>query len=550
MTEFGSRVRRALHITAVAMLAACGGSGPTATSDGSIQGTVIDNTGATVANASVGLTGNAQAARTTNSGADGVYAFANLAPGAYTLTVTPPAGFTIGAVATTSVTVASGAQASASAFVLHRLTGNGRIRGVVSDNGGTPVANASVELTGNEQPARGMITGCDGAYTFADLPPGTYTLAVTPPAGFAIGAAGTATVTVASGSETNASGLVLNRPAGESAFVTALRARLAAETAAETFAGAVLVTRGGQTLFERACGLADIARRIPNTLSTQFRVGSMNKMLTAVAVLQLVQAGKVDLGASFGTYVTGYPNAAMASKATIHHLLTHTGGTGDIFGPQFTANRLDLRDTEDYLKLYGTRSLLFEPGAQFAYSNYGFMLLGAVIERVTGMSYDHYVATHVLAPAGMTATGAAPEDSFVPDRAVGYMRQGGVLVSNAPTLPYRGTPAGGWYSTVGDFERFATALLEHRLLDPAHTALLLGGKVQMGQSPFLKYAYGFMDRIQAGRRFVGHGGSAPGMNGELTFEPDGGYTIVVLSNFDPFAATQIEAFIINNLPSN
>jgi len=309
----------------------------------------------------------------------------------------------------------------------------------------------------------------------------------------------------------------------------------------------VLVARDGHTLFEGAYGLADRERGIPNTPLTQFRVGSMDKMLTAAAVLQLVQAGKVRLDASLGTYLKDYPNTDLASRVTIHHLLTHTGGTGDIFGPQFMAHRLELRNPSDYIELYGTRPLQFSPGAQWAYSNYGFMLLGAVVERVSGMSYDDYIAAHVLAPAGMTATGAAPENSEVPNRSVGYMWQGGTLVSNAPTLPYRGTPAGGGYSTVGDFARFAIALREHRLLDAAHTSLLLGGKVTMGQS-VVKYAYGFIDRVQGGRRLAGHGGGAPGMNGELTFEPNGGYTIVVLSNLDPPAATRIEAFILGSLP--
>ena len=337
--------------------------------------------------------------------------------------------------------------------------------------------------------------------------------------------------------------------AKDSAFVAAVRAHLAAATSADQFSGAVLVARDGRTLFEGAYGLADRERNIANTPLTQFRVGSMNKMLTAVAVLQLVQAGKVRLDAPFGTYLTDYPNVEMASKVTLHHLLTHTGGTGDIFGPQFTAHRLELRNTEDYLELYGTRALQFAPGTQWAYSNYGFMLLGAVVERVSGMSYDDYIAARVLAPAGMTATGALPEDAVVPGRAIGYMWQGGALVSNAPTLPYRGTPAGGWYSTVGDFARFAVALREHRLLDSAHTALLLGGKVTMGQG-VVRYAYGFIDRVQFGRRLVGHGGGAPGMNGELSFEPGGGYVVVVLSNLDPQAATRIEAFIVERLPQS
>ncbi len=354
---------------------------------------------------------------------------------------------------------------------------------------------------------------------------------------------------VACGGEPTASGTGLTQAPGDSAFVSALRARLAAATEAGEFSGAVLVARDGRTLFEGAYGLADRERGVPNTPLTQFRVGSMNKMLTAVAALQLVQAGTLRLDAPLGTYLPDYPNAEVASKVTAHHLLTHTGGTGDIFGPQFTAHRSELRTTGDYLRLYGTRDLQFAPGAKHVYSNYGFMLLGAVIERLAGTSYYDHVAARVLAPSGMTATGSLPEDSIVPGRAVGYMRQAsGALVSNAPTLPYRGTPAGGGYSTVGDFARFAVALREHRLLDPTHTALLLSGKVAVG--PGFQYGYGFIDRVVGGRRFVGHGGGARGMNGELAFEPTGGYVVVVLSNLDPPAAGQVAGFILGRLPDN
>lgn len=333
----------------------------------------------------------------------------------------------------------------------------------------------------------------------------------------------------------------------DAAFVAALRSHLDAATAAGQFSGAVLVTRDGSTVFEGAYGLADRERGVANTPLTLFRVGSMYKMVTAVAALQLVQAGTLRLDTPIGAYLPDYPNADVASKVTPHHLLTHTGGTGDIFGPEFMARRLELRDTEDYLRLYGTRGLQFAPGAQHVYSNYGFLLLGALIERVSGNRYDDHVAARVLAPAGMTATGTAPEDSLVPGRAVGYMRQpSGALVSNAPTLPYRGTPAGGGYSTVGDFARFAAAVQQKRLLDPAHTALLLDGKVKVG--PNNQYAYGFTEHMAGGRRFVGHGGGAPGMNGQLAFEPDGGYVVVVLSNLDPPAAGQVASFILGTLP--
>jgi D-alanyl-D-alanine carboxypeptidase len=425
-------------------------------------------------------------------------------------------------------------------------TSNGSIRGRVADDAGASVANVTVTLTGNAQTARTTSSAADGVFTFADVPPGTYALSIAAPAGLTIDAASTPSVTVSSGAEAIAS-FVLNRPP-DAVFAAKLRTWLETSTAADQFSGVVLVTRNGNTVFEGAYGRADRERNIPNTMNTQFRAGSTYKMLTAIAVLQLVQEGKLRLDAPFGTYLTDYPNADMSSKATIHHLLTHTGGTGDIFGPQFNANRLQLREIDDYLKLYGTRNLLFTPGTQNAYSNYGFMLLGAVVERVSGMRYDDYITARVLKPAGMTATGTAPEDSIVPNRYNGYMRQtaGGPWVSNVSTLPYRGMPAGGGYFTAEDLARLAAAVREHKLLDAAHTELLTSGKVQI--SATIKYAYGFMDRVLGGRRFVGHGGSAPGQSAEMVYEPNGGYVIVILSNFDPPLAGLLLNFIGMELP--
>ena len=148
-------------------------------------------------------------------------------------------------------------------------------------------------------------------------------------------------------------------------------------------------------------------------------------MFTAVAILQLVEAGKVKLTAPLGTYLPDYPNRDVATKVTIHQLLTHTGGTGDIFGPDFDAHRNELRTLADYVKLYGKRGLEFEPGSRWAYSNYGFILLGAVIEKVTGHSYYDYVQQHIYAPAGMTRSGSLPEDQAVADRSIGYTKPPG-----------------------------------------------------------------------------------------------------------------------------
>jgi D-alanyl-D-alanine carboxypeptidase len=334
----------------------------------------------------------------------------------------------------------------------------------------------------------------------------------------------------------------------ESELIASLRKKLEEQAAADRFAGAALLARDGKTIFSQAYGLADREKKTPNTLSTRFRIGSMNKMFTAVATLQLVQAGKLGLKDPFGKYLTDYPNKEMASKVTIDQLLTHTGGTGDIFGPDFDKHRLELRTLQDYVKLYGNRALQFEPGSRWRYSNYGFILLGVLIEKVSGQTYYDYVKQHIYDPAGMTGTGSEPEDQPVTNRSVGYMNGdvGGQLKANTDTLPYRGTSAGGGYSTVEDLFRFATALQKNKLLNAEYTELLTTGKIEAGRG---KYAYGFSDRMENGTRCFGHGGGAPGMNGELAICPGPGFIIAVLSNLDPPAASRVFDFVVNRLPA-
>lgn len=332
-------------------------------------------------------------------------------------------------------------------------------------------------------------------------------------------------------------------------LLKALRSTLASNVAADHFAGAVLVAKDGKPIFEQAYGLADREHKIPNTLDTRFRIGSMNKMFTAVSIMQLVQAGKIGLQDRLGKYLTDYPNKTIASQVTIQQLLTHTGGTGDFFGPAYDAHRLQLRTLQDYIKLYGSRAPMFKPGSRYAYSNYGFILLGAVIEKVTGQSYYDYVHDHVYMPAGMTATASEPENRKVPTRSIGYTQgPGGRWQRNTDTLPYRGTSAGGGYTTVGDLLKFANALQSHTLLDAAHTELTVTGKVNMSGGKN-RYGYGFGDLMVNGTRCFGHNGGAPGMNGALSICPVPGYVIVVLANMDPAAADNIETFITNRLPT-
>jgi CubicO group peptidase (beta-lactamase class C family) len=330
------------------------------------------------------------------------------------------------------------------------------------------------------------------------------------------------------------------------ALAKAVREHVAELAGAGRFDGAVLIAEGGKPILTQAVGPADREANRPNTADTQFRFGSMGKMFTAVSVMQLVQAGKLDLKAPLGTYLKDYPNADIAQKVTIEQLLTHTGGTGDIFGPEFQAHRLELKDPKDYVDLYGARAPLFPPGSRQAYSNYGFMLLGRIVEVASGLSYDDYLARNIFAPAGMTATGMAPETQALPMRAVAYTGPPGQLRNAAETLPWRGTPAGGGYSTVGDLLRFSDALIGNRLLDPAHLRLLTTGGMTGADGKLIAFDFG--GQTGDGRRYLGHNGGAPGMNGELRIFPDDNYVVVVLANRDPPTASGLSNWISERLP--
>jgi CubicO group peptidase (beta-lactamase class C family) len=322
-----------------------------------------------------------------------------------------------------------------------------------------------------------------------------------------------------------------------------VRAELDRRVNAESFSGVVLVARHGEVLYEVAHGEADRSRHLPNTGETRFRFGSLGKMFTAVAVLQLAQGGKLALEDPVGKFLPNYPNAAM-SKATLHQLLTHTAGAGDIFGPDFLAHRDALRSLEDYVRLFGPEAPRFAPGERHEYSNFGYILLGRVVEVVSGQKYDAYVRDHVFAPAAMKATDNLPEQTAAPGLAVPYSRDR----SAADLLPWAGTSAGGGYTTAGDLLRFATALRSGRLLDAGHTQLLLTGKVDTPMRG-LRYAYGFEDAtLPDGKRRVGHGGGAPGINAVLSLFPDSDYVLVVLANVDPPAAVEIDRAITRLLP--
>ena len=303
------------------------------------------------------------------------------------------------------------------------------------------------------------------------------------------------------------------------------------------FWGTVLVSRDGEVLWATASGMADREAGIPNTHDTRFNLGSMDKMFTAVAVLQLRERGLLDLDDTIADLVPAYPDPDAAAVITVEHLLTHTSGLGDTFTDEFALDPHAYRSDGDYLPLFAGDPLLFTPGEEFRYSNAGFVVLGLIVEAVSGMPYAEYVRANVFDPAGMTATGPIDiEETELPDVAIGYTtreinnEETGVLAPNTTLMPGRGFAGGGGYSNVPDLRRFSEALFDGRLLEPASLELLITGRIEVGRDA--RYAFGFFDRIQAGQRVVGHGGGAPGVCSSLSIYPDTGSVVAGLSNSD------------------
>ena len=326
---------------------------------------------------------------------------------------------------------------------------------------------------------------------------------------------------------------------GDAEIVRDLRSEMNQLAAEDRFSGVVLLSKDGQPLFEHAYGFADHAFSAPNKVDTKFNMASMTKVFTTVAILQLVERGEISLDETLAKALPDYPNQEAASKITIHELLGHKSGLGDFFGAEFSAsNPTNYRTLRDYLPLFATKPLLFEPGTRTSYSNAGFIVLGLVIEHVSGKSYYDYVQDQIFKPANMTDTGFWSYEDDVPNVALSYTRlapgqsPGGQQQSAntprgvAPNFT-RGQSAGSSFSCVEDLVRFSEALRNHKLLRPESIELILSG------------GYGLGTQSMNGVRSMSHAGGLPGANTSLEIYPDQGYAVVILSNFDPPVAQTV-----------
>lgn len=324
--------------------------------------------------------------------------------------------------------------------------------------------------------------------------------------------------------------------------------KLESLTKKDQFSGVAMIAKDGKPVWQKAYGMQDREKSVATNLETRFRLGSMNKMFTSVAIAQLVEAGKFKFEDTLATVLPEYPNQENASKICIHHLLTHSSGLGDIFTPEFEAKKDSLRELKDYLPLFAEEPLLFPPGESRSYSNAGFIVLGLIIEKHAGQNYYDYIQQHIYEVAGMSSTSSVPRTERMPNLAVGYMRGfAGKWVPNWETMPYRGMSAGGGESTASDLLRFANALRGYKLLSPATTELITSVKPGPNAGGLSDYAFGFTDRREGDRRIVGHNGGAPGMNADLSILWNEGYTVAVLANVDPTVAQDAAQFVADRL---
>jgi CubicO group peptidase (beta-lactamase class C family) len=242
-----------------------------------------------------------------------------------------------------------------------------------------------------------------------------------------------------------------------------------------------------------------------------------------------VAAGKLQLDVPFGTYLPDFPNRDVRDRVTARQLYTMRSGVGDFFNDEFRRRHAEIKTVDDYLSLFVSEPLRFEPGTGMFYSNGGYIILGKLIEKLSGQSYYDYVLSRITGPLGMQSTRHLFLDELVAHRATGYTLMRGPLAPNTEALAGRGSPAGGGYSTVDDFLKLDAALRAGTIIPGAYADSILTEKFRTGGSEPLNY-----------------GGGGPGTNTQYASFPDG-TTIIVFANLDPSAATVVAQEIARRL---
>lgn len=296
------------------------------------------------------------------------------------------------------------------------------------------------------------------------------------------------------------------------------------------FSGALMLKRGDQVVYQRAVGQAERVFGAANRIDTRFNIASIGKMFTATAVLRLAEQGRIDLDAPILRYLPDYPARAVAEQITARQLLSHSSGIGNYWEAIAQKPSQAFVETRDFLPLFADQPLEFTPGERLGYSNGGYVILGLIVEALTGETFADHIGRTIFEPLGMSGSGDWPLDLVVPNRADGYTRDEavpGAWRSNLFVNQFRGGPAGGGYSTVEDLSTFITALGDGRLLSPQMLTEATTGLFDLGRA---RYGLGFMEETVNSHRMVGNTGGHFGIAGEVWRYEDLGYTFAMLTN--------------------
>ncbi len=298
---------------------------------------------------------------------------------------------------------------------------------------------------------------------------------------------------------------------------------------ADVFSGAVLLAKDGKPLLKKAYGLADRGSKRPNKSDTKFHIGSMEMMFTGVAIAQLAERGKLSFDDTLHKYLgEDWVRRKIGRRVKIGQLLTHTGGLGDTFLDKMKAPSQGGSVTSpDYKSLVAKEDFAFDPGKRASVSYAGYLLLGAIIEKVTGKSYCEYLRESVFKPAGMTNTSCVATSKPAAGLATPYARK--LKDAAMHWTKDLSTPPIDATSTVEDMLKFDIALRGHKLLSKKNTALVLSAKPEKGAE---QYGYGFTVRGESGSRVVGQVAKGSGFSSKIDMYLDAGYTAVVLSNHE------------------
>lgn len=332
------------------------------------------------------------------------------------------------------------------------------------------------------------------------------------------------------------------------------------EAQAERFGGVAIVVKEDQVLLEKTAGYALRWAKLPISRDTRFALASTSKLFTVVAVGQLVELGQVALEDPITKFLPDHAHRAGWSEVRLWHLLAHTSGFGTYWGPNFDAQRTSLMTVADHFQLFEQTPLTFAPGSKFDYSNVGFILLGAIIERVSAQDYFDYIQQHIFNPAGMLDSGFFEADADTPNLAVGYTyrRLGddpsrGAARTHTHLKPFKGGPAGDGVSTAPDMVRFAQALLSEKLLKRAtfdkFRAPLSSFASPSGPPP-MQMGLGFMVIEGNKGTAVGHTGGHAGTTTFIFLEPTSGLISVLLTNVDHLQARPVNQLLMKTWIDN